>query len=170
MTYGIALFPSEDISEVANELRKRYDPRYDFIAPHITLKEAFNIEKDTFPEITASLKQIAEQTKPFEIEINKVSTFAPVTNTIYFKVEQNDSLLSLYEQFHTDSFPGESAYNFVPHITVAQELAEDEISDIYGTLKLKNVQFKDHIESFHLCKQASDGTWSIVETFALKGE
>lgn len=170
MTYGIAIFPSKEISDAANELRKRYDPRFDFIQPHITLKEAFKVEENALPAVIATLKEIANQTKPFEIEVNKVSTFAPVTNTIYFKVEPNESLISLYDQFHSNKLPGESAYNFVPHITIAQELAEDEISDIYGTLKMKQVEFTDKIDAFHLCQQEADGTWNIVESFALKGE
>lgn len=170
MKYGIAVFPSEEISEAANELRKRYDPRFDFIAPHITLKGAFDADDQTLATVKDRLTNIASETKSFDIEVNKVSSFAPVTNTIYFKVEPNETITALFDALHTDDLPGESEFTFVPHITVAQDLAEDEISDVFGSLQMKHVQFKDTITAFHLCHQDDEGTWTAIETYALKGE
>lgn len=170
MKYGIAVFPSKEISEAANELRKRYDPRFDFIAPHITLKGAFEADEQTLKQTKKQLEAIATEISPFRIEVNKVSSFAPVTNTIYFKVEPNETIIKLFDALHTDDLPGESEFNFVPHITVAQELAEDEISDVFGSLQMKHVQFEDTITAFHLCLQDEEGTWSAIETYALKGE
>lgn len=170
MTYGIAVFPSEEISDAANELRKRYDPRFDFIAPHITLKEAFEADESSLQLVKDELQSIADTKKPFKIEVNKVSSFAPVTNTIYFKVEPNEALSTLYSALHAENLPGSSEHNFVPHITVAQELAEDEISDVYGTLQMKKVEYADTISTMHLCEQDDDGMWTVIETYALKGE
>lgn len=35
MKYGIAIFPGKDLQDLANSLRKRYDPKYALI-PHIS--------------------------------------------------------------------------------------------------------------------------------------
>src|SRR5690625_4694107 len=87
MKYGIAIFPSKHIQDEANALRKRYDPRYDLIPPHITLKSAFKADDSLRDQIIKELRKIAKETKPFKIHMNKVSKFAPVKNTIFFKVE-----------------------------------------------------------------------------------
>lgn len=167
MVYGIAIFPSEEIQDAANALRKRYDPQYDLISPHITLKSAFTLDNISYNQLVDALEQIAHQVAPFDIQINKVSTFAPVTNTIYFKVEPIPELNTLFEALHSKQFPGKSEFNFVPHITIAQELDTDEVSDVYGTLRMKHVQFTDTIHQFHLCQQNEQGLWSIVNTFNL---
>ena len=46
MRYGIAIFPSKEIQDEANSYRKRYDPHYPLIPPHITLKDAFEADDE----------------------------------------------------------------------------------------------------------------------------
>ena len=41
MYFGIATFPEKEVQDIANSYRKRYDPHYSLIPPHITLKEKF---------------------------------------------------------------------------------------------------------------------------------
>src|SRR5699024_5327838 len=42
MKYGVAIFPSKEIQDEVNAYRKRYDPKYSQIPPHITIKAAFS--------------------------------------------------------------------------------------------------------------------------------
>lgn len=168
MKYGIVIFPSKHVQDEANALRKRYDPRYSLIPPHITLKEAFDMDVSLRDKVTDELKKMAEETKPFTVHINKVSTFAPVTNTVYFKVEQNPSLTYLHDKMHTGIFPVEHEHTFVPHITIAQELMVEEYYDVFGSLKLKQVQLEDKIDRMQLCYQLDNGSWSVHETFVFE--
>ena len=61
MKYGIAIFPQKKVQDVANSFRKRYDPRYTLIQPHITLKEAFELEEEKLPEVVEHLERVAEK-------------------------------------------------------------------------------------------------------------
>lgn len=165
MKYGIVIFPSIEIQDEANSLRKRYDPKYTHISPHITLKAPFEMDESMRDTIVNELKKIAKETKPFNIQINKVSSFAPVTNTIYFKVEPIPELAELHEKLHVGKFPSEREHAFVPHITVAQDLVEDEYSDVYGSLRMKEIKFVDTVDRIQLCYQLENGTWTIYDTF-----
>lgn len=169
MKYGIAIFPSKEIQDEANALRKRYDPRYAQISPHITIKESFDFAEEDIDTIVNALADIAKNTKPFDIEINKVSTFAPVTNTIYFKVENTPELSKLNEALHAGVFSTEKDYNYVPHVTIAQELGDEEYHDVYGSLKMKHVEFKDRLDRVSLCYQLDNGSWQVYETFKFEG-
>ncbi len=82
MKYGIVAFPSKPIQDEINSYRKRYDPHYALIPPHLTLKEEFEADDEKIENLITDLKHIANETEPFTINVNKVSTFAPVTNTI----------------------------------------------------------------------------------------
>jgi len=170
MKYALAIFPSKEIQDEANGYRKRYDPQFTKISPHITLKYRFNLDTLSENELKKELKQIAQQVDPFKINITKVSTFAPVTNTIYFKVVPNPELVKLHELMHTGKFPSKKPFPFTPHITIARDLHEDEYSDIYGSLQMLEVQFEDTIENFSLVRQLEDESWEVVETFPLKKE
>src|SRR5690625_4648679 len=115
MKYRISIFPSKEIQDTANSYRKRYDPKYALIPPHITLKAAFEADKVKIKELITELRNIAAKTKPFQINIHKVSTFAPVTNTIYFKVEPIQELTDLFEKMHSGKFPTESEHAFATY-------------------------------------------------------
>lgn len=170
LKYGIAIFPSKPIQDEANGYRKRYDPHYALIPPHITLKEAFEADEQMIQELIPELKRIANETKPFTIKINKVSTFAPVTNTIYFKVEPNETLQALHDKMHEGKFPKERQYNFVPHITIAQKLVEDEHSDVFGSLRMKKIALEDTVDRFQLMYQLDNQSWTVYETFVFGKE
>ncbi|MBP1969061.1 2'-5' RNA ligase [Virgibacillus natechei] len=170
MKYGIAIFPSKSVQDEANSYRMRYDPRYDLIPPHITLKQPFEADDSTIDELVTELKQIANEFNPFMIHVNKVSTFAPVTNTIYLKVEPIQELIDLYDKMHQGKFPQNQEYSFVPHITIAQELPDDEYSDVFGSLKMRGTQYEDEIDRFQLLYQLDNGSWSVHETFVFGKE
>lgn len=170
MNYGIVIFPSKHIQDEANALRKRYDTKYDLIPPHITLKPSFVADDELRDNMVKELDKIASKMKPFKINMNKVSTFSPVTNTIYFKVEPIPELEKLNTLMHEGIFPEYRQYSFEPHITIAQDLVEDEFSDVLGTLRMKKIEFEDTIDRFQLCYQLENGSWTVYETFIFGGE
>lgn len=170
MKYGITIFPSKEIQEAANAYRKRYDPAYSLVPPHIALKYSFTADETFIKDLIIELKKIANETKPFNIEINKVSTFAPVANAIYFKIEPNESLITLNEKLHSGKFSKEQDHAFIPHITIAKDLVEQEYSDVYSSLTLKSFQFKDTIDRFHLSYKLDNGSWIVYETFVFGEE
>lgn len=165
MKYGIAIFPSKPIQDKANSFRKRYDPHYALIPPHITLKEAFRADEELIAELITELRNIAQEMDPFTISIKKFSTFAPVTNTIYMKVEPVPELQKLYDQMHQGIFPQNAKYSFVPHITIAQKIDEAEYADILGSVQMQGVQFEDEVDRFQLLYQLENGSWTVYETF-----
>src|SRR5690625_35708 len=167
MKYGIAIFPSDEIQAEANAYRKRYDPKYTLIKPHITVKPAFSLQDLSLDTFIQKLTEIAKDVKPFTITISKIRSFAPVTYTIFFKVDEHESLTYLHEKMHEKPFTTKRDHPFVPHITIGQNLAEDEFSDIFGSLRMKDIYFEYEVDKFHLMHLQDDGSWKIHETFHL---
>ncbi|SFD39324.1 2'-5' RNA ligase [Lentibacillus persicus] len=170
MKYGIVIFPSKPVQDEINSYRMRYDPHYDLIPPHVTLKEAFEADDETIYELITELKHIANDTDPFTLNVNKVRTFAPVTNTIYLKVEPIQELHDLADAMQSGKFPKNQTYSFVPHITIAQKLSQDEYSDVYGSLSMKDIQLEDKIDRFHLVYQLDNEVWTVYESFVFGKE
>lgn len=167
MKYGIVAFPSKKLQDLANGYRKRYDPHYALITPHMTLKDPFEADDREIEEVAKALKDITIKNSPFELNVAKVSTFAPITNTIYFKVTPNDQLLALQKDLNTNFFRDESEYNFVPHITIAQKLTSIEHDDVIDQLKMIGIEHSELIDRIHLLYQLEDGSWTVYETFRL---
>lgn len=171
MKYGIVAFPSKQLQDFANSYRKRYDSHYAKITPHITLKAGVTeVEDSQIESISEYVKEICHQFSPLKIHVTKVSSFAPVNNAIYLKVEPTEELLNLHNALHTERFGGKAEYKFVPHITIAQDMSSGEHDDIYGQLRMTKVDFSEVINRIHLLYQLEDGSWTVYETYRLTGE
>ncbi|GIN83953.1 putative phosphoesterase YjcG [Heyndrickxia sporothermodurans] len=170
MKYGIVIFPSKQLQDLANSYRKRYDPHYALISPHITLKHVFESSNDEVKDITKKLDHIARKFKPFKLHVSKVSSFQPVNNTIYFKVETSPELEQLHRDLYSELPGGDPEYAFVPHITIGQKLSNDEHSDVYGQLRMLGIDHEEVVDRFHLLYQLDNGSWTVYETFRLGEE
>ncbi|WP_409304693.1 YjcG family protein [Peribacillus sp. SCS-155] len=171
MKYGVAIFPSKKLQDVANSYRKRYDPHYSLIPPHLTLKGPFEATETEMKSISNKLKKIASGAQPFQLKVLKASSFQPVNNTIYLKVESTPELESLHKDLHNgEYFNDKSDYSFVPHITIGQKLSDDEHSDVFGQLRMLNMTHEEEVDRFHLMYQLENGSWTVYETFHLGEE
>lgn len=169
MYFGIATFPQKETQDIANSYRKRYDPRYALIPPHITLKERFELNEDQIEEATNALEQIAKQTAPFTIQINKVSHFHPTSPTLYFAIEDGGELKKLHTRLLSPFESHDLPYDFIPHITIGQQMEDVELHDVYSMLRLKEFNLTSNIDRFQLMYQLDNGSWTIYQTFLLKG-
>lgn len=170
MKFGIAVFPSKKLQDLANSYRKRYDPHYSLIPPHLTLKEPFDATDDEINKIAKKLGEVAKNAEPFTLRAYKISSFQPVNNVIYMKVDTVPELLNLYETLNKSDFGKESQYSFVPHITIAQKLSNDEHSDVYGSLRMAGVDHEETVDRFHMLYQLENGSWTVYETYRLGGD
>lgn len=169
MNYGIVAFPSKELQDTANGYRKRYDPHYALITPHMTIKGVFNANDEEIKEVVKELKNVTKKHAPFELNIKKIGTFAPITNAIYFKATPSDELASLHKDLNYDFFGEEPPYAFIPHVTIAQKLSASEHDDIIGQLKMIGVDHTETVDRLHLLYQLEDGSWSVYDTYRLEG-
>ena len=170
MKFGVVIFPSKKLQDFANSYRKRYDPHYDLITPHLTLLNAFEATEEETREFAEKLKQIARNSKSFRLKTSKVSSFYPVNNVIYLKVEPVEELIELHAKINKEFEEQKSEYAFVPHITIGQKLSNDEHSDVYGALRMTKIDHEETIDRFHLLYQLDNGSWTVYETFRLGKE
>lgn len=169
MKFGIVAFPSKKIQDLANTYRKRYDPHYALITPHITLKDAFDAEASQIDEISNKLQEIASETTPLQIHASRISSFYPTTNAIFFRIEPTEQLQTFHSKLDQAINAGKSKYIFVPHITIAQKMSDIEHDDILGQLRMVGVDEKDSIDRIHLLYQLEDGSWTTYDTYKLTG-
>lgn len=169
MKYGIVAFPSKKLQALANTYRKRYDPHYALISPHLTIKDAFDADDAQISEITQQIKQITNASNPLNVHASRISSFYPTTNTIFFRVEPTPQLESLHTKLQEAIQFGTEKHVFVPHITIAQNLSASEHDDIFGQLRMIGVDEQETINEIHLMSQQEGSSWTVYETFKLNG-
>ena len=169
LKYGIVAFPSKKIQDLANTYRKRYDPHYALITPHVTLKDPFDVDVSQIDEISNKLQEIATQFAPLQIHASRISSFYPTTNAIYFRIEPTPQLENIHRSLQNSISVGAPKHVFVPHITIAQKMNDSEHDDILGQLRMVGIDEKDSIDRFHLLYQLENGSWTTYETYKLTG-
>ena len=169
MKYGIVAFPSKKLQDLANTYRKRYDPHYAKITPHMTLKDSFDASEEEIQTIVKQLDELAAKYAPLNIHASRISSFFPTTNAIYFRIEPTEQLAAFQHALQEKIPYGEMKHVFVPHITIAQKMSDSEHDDIFGQLRMTGVDEKDTIDRIHLLYQLEDGSWTTYETFRLSG-
>ncbi|OEG00050.1 hypothetical protein BHF71_06725 [Vulcanibacillus modesticaldus] len=168
MKFGIVIFPSIEVQERANALRKRYDSHYNLIPPHITIKEAF--ELDSPDKAIAHLESVTKIIPPFNLKLNKIKSFYPISPVLYCGVEDDPIIYHLHEKINSGVLYHETKHKFTPHLTIAQDLPDQEIHDIYSRLKLKDFNMTFPVEQIHLCYQTETGSWEVYQSFPLRGD
>lgn len=169
MKLGIVAFPSKALQDLANTYRKRYDPHFAQITPHITLKDTFDIDEDQIHTITATIEKTASKYGPLKIHASRISSFYPTTNTLLFRIEPSEQLANLHKDLQDEIPYGAPKFVFVPHITIAQNLSDTEHDDIYVQLRMVGVNAEETIDRIHLLYQLEDGSWTTYDTFKLSG-
>lgn len=167
MKYGIAMFPSKALQDIVNSYRKRYDPHYALIPPHITLKYPFEMDDNKINSAIKKIRDIAKTLPPISIKVTKVSSFHPVNNVLYLKVEETEELTLLENKLNEDDFEDNRNYSFVPHLTIGQELSDEEHADVLQSLNMKDMHHEEVIDRFQLLYQLDNGSWTVYETFHL---
>lgn len=170
MKYGIVIFPSKKLQDLANSYRKRYDPHYNLVPPHLTLAGPFEVTEKIAERIAGHLRKVAGKFSPFQINIPKFSAFKPVKNVICMKVEPTKEILGLRNEICSLIPRIKDDNSFIPHITIGQGLSDDEHSDIYGSLKMQTLNHQEEINCFHLLQEQEDEKWTVYETFQLGKE
>lgn len=170
MKFGVVIFPSKSLQDLANSYRKRYDPHYALIPPHITLKTSFETTEEAIKPFAGKLRQLAAEIEPFTLTTTKISSFQPVNNVIYIKVNPIPALEHLHNKIKQEFLEETSEYSFVPHITIGQNLSNDEHFDVYGSLRMLKVEHEEPVDRFHLLYQLENGSWTVYETFRLGKE
>lgn len=168
MRIGVVLFPSKTIQNFANSYRKRYDTKYSLISPHITIKERTEIQEEQLATIVDYLQKIADETRPFSIKVDGVRSFAPTNNVLYLKIQQSLELTELQQKLHDGPLNQPPKYVFLPHVTIGQELTDDELADVLERLRMENIHFEEVVHRMALMYELENGSWNVYETFRFR--
>ncbi|MFD0588024.1 2'-5' RNA ligase family protein [Paenibacillus sp. GCM10027627] len=170
MLYGVALFPEKEVQDAANDWRIRHDPHYNNIPPHMTLRDAEEWDETKLKLAVDHLQKISASTAPFTVIFNRVSTFFPVTPTLYFALEDPSPVERLHEAICSGPLAiPMSNQVFTPHVTIGRNMPPDELHDLYGNLRMKEIRYTNAVDRLHLVYQTDQGGWTAYQSFQLTG-
>ncbi|GGG09916.1 2'-5' RNA ligase family protein [Paenibacillus abyssi] len=170
MNFGIVAFPSKPVQDFANSLRKRYDPHYSSIQPHMTIREGELWDETQLEHAIQHMEEITKRWAPFHVRYNRVSTFYPVNHVIYMALEDPLPMIRFQEAINSGPLSyNRTNYVYVPHLTLGQQLSADELHDVYASLRHKALDFTNIVDRIHLLYQTENMAWTAYQSFLLRG-
>jgi 2'-5' RNA ligase len=169
--YAVVYFPKNDLKQI-QDFRKKYDPQWEIIDPHITLVFPFS----DLPEeaIINHVENIVGTIKPFEIQLKGL--MKSFDHCLFLLVQEGkEHIMGLHDQLYKDSFTSylRADIPFVPHMTIGYfATKEDQLKkDLYekGLAEATAINFDIicQFDNISLIKGDAITPAKIVRTFTL---
>jgi 2'-5' RNA ligase/GNAT superfamily N-acetyltransferase len=129
---GVALLVPQPLSTQVDGLRRALgDGALGRIPPHITLVPPVNVADRELTSAFAVVRTAAASVGPISLHVGPVATFQPVNPVAYLAVDgepaQVEALTTLRDGCLAAPLDRPQTHEFVPHVTVADELPADRL-------------------------------------------
>ena len=181
---GVAIaLPSHHAAQVRAVREAAGDPLAEVVPPHITLLPPTAVDVDSLEEVRRHLRDVAAGTSPFEVRLDEVGTFRPVSPVVYLGLrsgaEECDRLQARVRD-RRGPLARSLSFPFHPHVTLAHEVAEDGLDT--AARKGAGLTMDFTVTELHLYRHrgrpadhsgsrcsASEESWDVVASFAFGG-
>jgi 2'-5' RNA ligase len=166
---GVAIAIPQPHADVLTRWRHRVgDPAAELVFPHVTLLPPTPIERDDLPDVEKHLAGVAEHGRPFTMHLAGTGTFRPMTPVVFVQVARGvGDCEELEAAIRRGPLERELDYPYHPHVTVAQEVADEALDAAYDGLAGFVARFP--VEGFVLFSRDADDSWHWRSEFPLGG-
>jgi len=173
----VGAFPTGDLAERVQALRRRHDPKTARITdPHVTLAGTYWRSGPATPENEASaiacLQDLVNQLGPIHLVLGGVRSFLPRTPVIYLHIEPTDALVAARRVLLGVLGPDKHRH-FVPHLTLTMRLGRGQTKTLLSQLQASEWhtgRWTVAIDCLWLMQRGPDDpTWRYVHRVDLAG-
>lgn len=167
VTIGVAVAIPEPWGTQLQDYRTRIgDTTATQIPTHITLVPPTEVEAGSVAEVEAHLAQAAADVDPFAVHLRGTGTFRPVSPVVFVTVAEGISgCEQLASAVRRGPLDVDLAFPYHPHVTVAHELADDVLDEVFEELATFECRFD--VSAFHLYAHDTERGWQPTREFPL---
>ena len=178
---GVAIaLPSHYAAQVREVREAAGDPLAEVVPPHITLLPPTAVDVDSLDEVMRHLRNVAAGTTPFDVHLDEVGTFRPVSPVVYLGLrsgaEECDRLQGRVRD-RRGPLARSLSFPFHPHVTLAHEVADDGLdtaarkgAELTMDFTVTKLHLYRHLErSLQPGRTDVEGAWEVAAAFAFGG-
>lgn len=162
--YALVYFPKMHSSKI-DAFRKKYDPKWNVIPPHITLVFPFSDVPENL--ILEHVKKVTQEARPFPIHLRGLQK---VENELIFLLVKDgrDEIIHIHDQLYSRIFASlEQEYVFEPHITIG-EVSSTEIDKVLEEAEALDIDMHAIFNTLSLVKGDGVSPAKIIGVVELK--
>ena len=174
---GVAIaLPSHYAAQVRAVREAAGDPMADVVPPHITLLPPTAVDVDSLDEVMRHLRNVAAGTQPFDVRLDQVGTFRPVSPVVYLGLRSGDRL-QMRVRDRRGPLARSLSFPFHPHVTLAHEVADEDLdlaaregAELVMDFTVTKLHLYRHLErSLQPGRTDVEGAWEVAAAFAFGG-
>jgi 2'-5' RNA ligase len=169
-TIGIAIdIPEPWGGQLTRRRAEAGDPQAAYVPAHVTLLGPTAVATRRLDEIDRHLDRVAAGFPPFTLHLRGTGTFRPVTEVVFVAVAAGISECELLAAAIAvcGAIRRELRFPYHPHVTVAQEVAPEQLDAAFADLAGFEAQFP--VDGFTLFEHGPDGKWHARCDYRLGG-
>jgi 2'-5' RNA ligase len=169
-TIGIAIdIPEPWGGQLTRRRAEAGDPQAAYVPAHVTLLGPTEVAADRLDEIDGYLDGVAVGFPPFVLHLRGTGTFRPVTDVVFVAVAAGISECELLAAAVAGcpAIQREPRFPYHPHVTVAQDVAADQLDGVFADLAGFEARFA--VGGFTLFEHGPDGKWHARCDYRLGG-
>ena len=126
LVYAVIAYVRSPVGILVEELRRELHPAHTHADAHLTILPPRPLH-GTEQEALELLAGAAHSTTPFEVTMNEVETFVPVTPTVFLRVARGAyRMRELRDKLNRDVLGFTEPWPYMPHLTIAKMDTTDE--------------------------------------------
>lgn len=127
LQYALVAYVKNDLGRFVEELRRELHPELGHLPAHITILPP-RLLAGPEAEALATLERLCGDVQPFEVAMDGVESFQPLTSTIYLRVDQSVLRLhELHERLNTAALDFYEEWPYMPHLTIVKLADESRL-------------------------------------------
>ena len=164
LQYALVAYVKNDLGRFVEDLRRELHPEVGHLPAHITILPPRTLDGSE-AEALATLERLCADVEPFDVGLDVVETFQPVTPTVYLRVDQAALRLhDLHERLNTAALDFDEPWPYMPHLTIVK--LEDE-SRLPAALELARLRWSAYrgprslrVEELTFVREGQGGHWT----------
>ncbi len=144
------------------------DPAAELVFPHVTLLPPTPVAAASMDDVEKHLVAAAAAHPPFVMHLSGTGTFRPASQVVFIQVATGVADCEVLErEIRSGPLARELEFPYHPHVTVAQDIADERLDEAYDGLAGFVARFR--VERFVLFARDEDGRWNWRREFPLGG-
>jgi 2'-5' RNA ligase len=129
--YALVAYVKNAVGEFVENLRKELHPDLPHLPAHVTVLPPRRLQGGELSALE-TLEDICSRAEPFEVSLEDVETFVPVTPTVFIRVAHGAHRMhELHDRLNTQALVFTEEWPYMPHLTIVKVSTEELAQKAY---------------------------------------
>ena len=161
--YAVVAYVTDPVGLFLEALRREVFPQYAHLPAHLTMLPPRQLLAPESAAIEA-LQELCRTVEPFEVVVGAVTSFAPITPTVFIDIEHGASRMrQLHDRLNLPIFQQDEPWPYVPHLTVMKMETLAEAEAVFADALVRWTQYRDTrrvlVDQLTFVRETADRSW-----------